>query len=243
MSTHSLQFAAARFMLGSVSSEDLVRIADELLTQGVYSYSLGELATIRNPIMSEASPLFTASLKELRVQTTSKEEAASTIAKYYITGIVEGRYKPEEGLAHFMSECYEPLQWKSAEKDIAESCGCRELIDCHYEYEYFAGVYVNHEESERGLAELNQKVFQFATDWIRQRGACHIDRAWLAWNNGCVAKLARCIDAEQRFQDLPILADALEDAGCVNEDILTHCRQPGEHVRGCWVVDLLLGKS
>jgi hypothetical protein len=42
---------------------------------------------------------------------------------------------------------------------------------------------------------------------------------------------------------MPILADALQDAGCDNEDILNHCRQPGEHVRGCFVVDLLLGKA
>jgi hypothetical protein len=39
------------------------------------------------------------------------------------------------------------------------------------------------------------------------------------------------------------LIDALEEAGCTNADILNHCRQPGEHVRGCWVVDLILGKA
>jgi hypothetical protein len=42
---------------------------------------------------------------------------------------------------------------------------------------------------------------------------------------------------------LAILADALEDADCTNADILNHCRQPGDHVRGCWVVDLVLGKE
>jgi len=42
---------------------------------------------------------------------------------------------------------------------------------------------------------------------------------------------------------LAILADALEEAGCDNEDILNHCRQPGPHVRGCWVVDLVVGKE
>jgi hypothetical protein len=42
---------------------------------------------------------------------------------------------------------------------------------------------------------------------------------------------------------LPTLADAPEDAGCTNTDILAHCRVPGVHVRGCWVVDLLLGKE
>jgi hypothetical protein len=41
---------------------------------------------------------------------------------------------------------------------------------------------------------------------------------------------------------MPILADALEEAGCDHADILTHCREPGEHVLGCWVVDLLTGR-
>ena len=42
---------------------------------------------------------------------------------------------------------------------------------------------------------------------------------------------------------LPILADALEEAGCTDADMLAHCRGPGPHVRGCWVVDLVLGKE
>jgi hypothetical protein len=42
---------------------------------------------------------------------------------------------------------------------------------------------------------------------------------------------------------MPILADALEDAGCANPDLLDHCRTPGVHVRGCWVLDLILGKA
>lgn len=67
--------------------------------------------------------------------------------------------------------------------------------------------------------------------------------AWLQWNDGTVGRIAQAIYDEGRFEDLPILADALEDAGCDNADILAHCRQPGEHVRGCWVVDVLLGKG
>jgi hypothetical protein len=45
------------------------------------------------------------------------------------------------------------------------------------------------------------------------------------------------------FSAMPILADALQDAGCDNDDILDHCRGPGPHVRGCWVVDLVLGEE
>jgi hypothetical protein len=66
---------------------------------------------------------------------------------------------------------------------------------------------------------------------------------WLSWNGGVVANLAQAIYEERAFDRLPILGDALEDAGCGDEAILTHCRSGGEHVRGCWVVDLLLGKE
>jgi hypothetical protein len=69
-----------------------------------------------------------------------------------------------------------------------------------------------------------------------------VDPVWLSWNGGTVLNLAQTIYDERRFGDLPILADALEDAGCDNANILSHCRDPGEHSRGCWVVDLLLGK-
>jgi hypothetical protein len=69
------------------------------------------------------------------------------------------------------------------------------------------------------------------------------DPSWLAWNDGTVAKLAAAIYDERRFADLPILADALEDAGCADAAVLAHCRGGGEHVRGCWVVDLLTGRQ
>src|SRR5262249_51866038 len=58
-----------------------------------------------------------------------------------------------------------------------------------------------------------------------------------------VTALAQSIYDDRAFDRLPILADALEDAGCDNADTLNHCRQPGEHVRGCWVVDLVLGRE
>src|SRR5262249_20874086 len=64
-----------------------------------------------------------------------------------------------------------------------------------------------------------------------------------AWLTSTVAALARGIYEERAFDRLPILADALQDAGCDHPDILDHCRGPGPHVRGCWVVDLLLGRQ
>lgn len=104
-------------------------------------------------------------------------------------------------------------------------------------------------------------------EWCRGR------RKWLMWNDGTVVKIARMIYDEHRWDDMPILADALEDAGCGNEDMLQHCRgwqrypvclssehfrvdehghchecgrwvrAEAGHARGCWVVDLILGKG
>jgi hypothetical protein len=70
-----------------------------------------------------------------------------------------------------------------------------------------------------------------------------VNSTWLAWNDGTVRKIAQAIYEERAFDRMPILADALEDAGCDAADLLRHCREPGEHVRGCWVIDLLLGKE
>jgi hypothetical protein len=66
---------------------------------------------------------------------------------------------------------------------------------------------------------------------------------WSLWNERTIPRLVTAIDQNQAFDRLPILADALEDAGCREADILTHCRQGEPHVRGCWVIDLLLQRE
>ncbi|MCE9561745.1 MAG: hypothetical protein K8U57_06780 [Planctomycetes bacterium] len=65
-----------------------------------------------------------------------------------------------------------------------------------------------------------------------------------SWMTSTVRSLAEGIYADRDFSAMPILADALQDAGCDNDNILNHCRDEMQvHVRGCWVVDLILGKS
>jgi hypothetical protein len=70
-----------------------------------------------------------------------------------------------------------------------------------------------------------------------------VEPDWLVWKSSSVPRLAQAIYDDRAFERLPILADALEEAGCADAAILAHCRGPGPHVRGCWVVDLLLGKA
>jgi hypothetical protein len=64
-----------------------------------------------------------------------------------------------------------------------------------------------------------------------------------AWRTPTAVSLAKGMYDTRDFGAMPILADALQDAGCDNDDVLNHCRGEGPHVRGCWVVDLVLGKA
>jgi hypothetical protein len=77
-----------------------------------------------------------------------------------------------------------------------------------------------------------------------------IDPSWLAWSGGTILRLAQAAyegralpSGELEVGRLAVLADAMEDAGCTDPDLLSHLRGPGPHVRGCFVVDALLGKS
>lgn len=63
------------------------------------------------------------------------------------------------------------------------------------------------------------------------------------WRTDTAVSLARQMYESREFSAMPILADALQDASCENHDVLSHCRGGGPHVRGCWVVDLVLGKQ
>jgi hypothetical protein len=94
-------------------------------------------------------------------------------------------------------------------------------------------------DGDRHLCDLLRDIFVY-------RFRAHtiaIDADWLIWRDGTVVKLAQTIYSDRRFDIMPILGDALHEAGCCDEAILDHCRGPNNHVRGCWVVDLLLGKQ
>lgn len=69
-----------------------------------------------------------------------------------------------------------------------------------------------------------------------------INPAWKNWNDGVVEKVARTIYDEGRFEELPILADALEEAGCDQAALLAHLRSADPHYRGCWALDAILDR-
>jgi hypothetical protein len=68
----------------------------------------------------------------------------------------------------------------------------------------------------------------------------HFDASWRTIE---VVELARTIEHSLDFDAMPVLGDALEQSGCSLDEILSHCREPGQHVRGCWVLDLVAGRA
>jgi hypothetical protein len=75
------------------------------------------------------------------------------------------------------------------------------------------------------------------------RAAHKVGSSVLAWQQRTVVTIASDIYHGRHFDRLPLLADSLEDAGCTDAELLGHLRGPGPHVRGCWAVDVVLGKS
>jgi hypothetical protein len=114
----------------------------------------------------------------------------------------------------------------------AESLGPRDE-----EYAYRASDIITADEVVLPFpaqCDLLREIFGATPEPVR------FDRGWLSWQGGTVRRIAAGMWEERAFDRLPVLADALEEAGCREEAVLKHCRGPGGHVPGCWVVDLLL---
>jgi hypothetical protein len=108
---------------------------------------------------------------------------------------------------------------------------------------YYCGVY--EEQSTRLRCDAHEEVRRGQSDLIRDiygnpfRTVVFDPR----WRTSDTIGVAQAIYEDRAFGRLPILADALMDAGCDDEQVVSHCRGDGPHVRGCWVVDLVLGKE
>jgi len=98
---------------------------------------------------------------------------------------------------------------------------------------------------DRGDEQIKRQLGQQQADLLREIlgnifRPVVLDPVWLRNNESAVYRLACDIYDEKRWEEMPILADALEEAGCTDHTLLQHCRRPVGHTRGCWALDLLL---
>jgi hypothetical protein len=150
--------------------------------------------------------------------------------------------------------------WEASEDAIGsnpdEAAATRGITWDHLANAYVAASYASNDNlSLDSLPEAAQAAAEATPDTIREKDhqaallrdiignpfrPVAVDPSW---RTSTVVALANGVYQEKAFDRLPILADALEDAGCDSADVLEHLRGDGPHVRGCWVVDLLLGKK
>jgi hypothetical protein len=205
-----------------------------------------------------------------RIQDERSRAAVEFADRFAETGMARRRGRPAivsgakaacRALEKSTNGCANGAQYAFAMMQMTAACAARGVTDkdawrsAHYALEFaaYAAAWI-------ALTPSNPNEFAFWSpvaphpEYERQSHLLRcvfgtpfrsvvLDSNWLTWQGDTVTNLAQAIYDERRFADLPILADALEEAGCDNADILTHCRTPAEHVRGCWVVDALLGKT
>jgi ATP-dependent Clp protease ATP-binding subunit ClpA len=121
----------------------------------------------------------------------------------------------QQELEHQIEELVQQKEAAVAVQDFERAASLRDLVD-----------------------KLKTKLEGLKHDW-RFRHA--IESSLLSWKNGTVARIARAIREQRRWSDFPILADALDEAGCTDGEVLRHCRKVAAHSPHCWVLDLLLG--
>jgi hypothetical protein len=112
------------------------------------------------------------------------------------------------------------------------------LLSRHSDYWVYNGHTVPEYARQLGISEPDEVLPMSEKDAVI-RLLAELDPDWLTTD---VLGVAHAIRAERAFDQLPILADALEEAGCDNVRILAHCRHPGPHSHSCWVLDLVLNK-
>lgn len=235
---------AARYVLETADDLLLVEAADALLDAGIYTWSVGELATARQPPTHDARRLFELSLKELGIPLPSPEDAARMLARWYLYRAVEGSEPPFPAVVRLRDDLSYPLRFERALNNLEPQL---RFINCWYRYEDLHEQaeegFISREEAEFAAVELDNEFLEQARSWMNQDGPNLIDSSWLSWNGGIVSKLAQAIAEEKTWDHLPILADALEEAGCSDPEILEHCRAGESHGDCCWIIDSLLHKE
>jgi hypothetical protein len=242
----SLRLTAAYVALGMAETSQLVGAAHDALDDGVYSYSLGELATFRDPTWADCYPLFVAALREFQEVVPAPAAAIMALLEHHAVRLAEGAATPAEAL-HDVYSIEFALRYDPPVKVPPDSLApLRPFIDLYYALRVYHGYRESAEAQGLpqpdgpGPDELYADGVSLARRWCRDRWGPTMNPAWLT---SAVVSLAAGIYTDRAFDRLPILADALEDAGCDRAEVLDHCRGTGPHARGCWVVDLLLGKG
>ena len=168
-----LRLAAARYALGELATAEIVRIADALLEEEVYSQAIGELATTPRLVMADAGPLFEDALRELKVEVPSREEAVWALLRHHIGRIAYQDVPPREGLQAVLDVYNLAHAQSQPQTYVGESHGIERLIGAYWEYNDLlvrpAGESLQPHPDE--IVALDDVVVRAATKWVGAHGA------------------------------------------------------------------------
>lgn len=176
MTEQDLETAAAKYVLGVLPSWELTRVADRALERGLYSFSLGELATMRQPVMADAGPLFESALHELGIDIPAPENAVWVLLRYHIGRIATGKVTPRAGLCAILKDVYYPAKlYAQRQRYGADVYDVATFHASYYFYDdletrstevSFNGLY-----GEDAIKAFDQAVVKSAEEWRSRHGA------------------------------------------------------------------------
>ncbi len=179
----------------------------------------------------EVAELYADGLKD-RVHLIGARDEARDVKRQFRANYAERQFlEPADAVV---------LRAAGAAQDVTRDTGMSAAINCYCETSRAMNM---EDTNDCNPAELRQQALLVQCIFGNPFKPAFLDPSWLRCNDDTVVKLARGIYDEQAFDRLHILANALEATGCSDTEILDHCRIPGPHFRGCWVIDLLLGKN
>jgi hypothetical protein len=236
---------AAKFRLGMVSVADLTRYADELLNRGHYTLALGELATTTDTNWFVIRDRFEMALKELGFPVPTEDEAAQILASPHLGDLVEGRKTPYKALCKFAWESSQYLHPQVDMTALLTRPLTKELTRLLDRYRkartrWWSLHRATDAECDRRQKYLDGPTKKKARALLLQWHGAALAACAAGPGGESVVAVARRIGSTGEYASLPVLADALEEAGCADPDVLQHCRGPREHPKTCWVIDLLL---
>jgi hypothetical protein len=153
--------------MGTLPSWELREIADAVLDQGFYSPVIGELATMRHPVMANAGPLFERALQELHTEMPSREDAVWILLRHHIGRIASRDVSPREGLRFVVDVYYLTDLYDKSREYVGDSHGIQQLIG------YFWG-YDDLEERPREVSFDGDTEPMPFRRWIRRSSGCLI---------------------------------------------------------------------
>ncbi len=239
--THpQLRLAAAKFALDLINAGELVDAAHFALNDAFYADGLAVIATTWDIAEREAKPHFIVALRDLGHAFDSPEDALRYLRLSHFGPVAEGTESPAVALDRYAElrdgRAYGPLaKFGDTGRPAAST-----LVSHWYDLGYLRAVHTasTFDDLPEGVGRgWDERAVHLCRVWCREYARLNLQPVW---RSPAVDSLAAAIHADRAFDRLPVLADALEEAGCDHPDLLGHCRHNTPHTDYCWLVDAVL---